>query len=472
MIRVLLGCLGLCAVGTAAFAQQAGEAERRWFEVTLEPAFVAAQGTYVGGEIVLHVQFISSDPFKRVRLALPAIEGVRSTVLARPHTRQVEVLDAEGYSTLGSRKYSHETRLAIVPERSGTIVIPPITVTGISEPADRRGFEFTAIHPERVIIVHPESPDFAGAAWIVSHRATMEDSWSHAISDIRNGDTVRRTVALSVAGMAGDDLPELVLDPDDGHRVLSTEVSARTETTDHGLIAHLEQSWDIYIETEDVTHISGIRFPYWNPELGRTADVTVPPQRVEPLKRDAVALRQALREEAFAGHQVSRLGLMGLLAAPMAALTLAVALLLWRALPTTTDVRFWRASRQDPDPLEFYGAFLTWGRDTFGARTPMGRAEARLLGSRASDQVERLHRAIFGPSGGSAQPGRIARTLILGSRRRVMQQFLSAIPPAIAGFLFLRRPMSAAPGLGKVPPALYDSPRTGLSARVPVSPPD
>ena len=438
MIRVLLGCLLLCAAGTAALAQQAGEAERRWFQVTLEPSFVATRGAYVGGEIVLHVQFISSDPFKRVRLDLPAIEGVRAAVLARPHTRQVEVLDGDGYSTLGSSKYSHETRLAIVPERSGTIVIPPITVTGISEPAGRQSFEFTEIHPEQAIAVHPANPDFAGAAWIVARDAAMGEAWSHAVSDIRNGDTVRRTVTLRVAGVTGDDLPELVLDPDDGHRVLSTEVSTRTEKTDGGFIAHLEQSWDIYIETEDVTHISGIRFPYWNPELGEPADVAVPPQRIEPLKRDAMALRQALREEAFAGHRANRLGLIGLLSVPVAALALAIGLLLWRALPTRADLRFWRAARREGDPLEFYGSFLAWGRDTFGPRTTMGRGEARLLGARATDQVGRLHRSVFGPSGGGMQPGRIAATLILASRRLVVGRFLSAILPGVSRFLFLR----------------------------------
>jgi hypothetical protein len=293
-------------------------------------------------------------------------------------------------------------------------------------------------HPEEVIVVHPANPEFSGAAWIVSREATMGEAWSHAINEIRNGDTVRRTVTLSVTGVIGDDLPELVLDPDNGHRVLSTEASTRTEKTDLGFIAHLEQSWDIYIETEDVTHIGGIRFPYWNPEAGQSVEVAIPPKRIEPLKRDAMALRQALREEAFAGHRANRLGLIGLLSVPVAALTLAVGLLLWRALPTRADLRFWRASRREADPLEFYGSFLVWGRDTFGQRTTMGRAEARLLGARATDQMGRLHRSIFGPSGGSVQPGRFAAILIGASRRMAMRRFLSTILPGMSRFLFLR----------------------------------
>ena len=89
MIRILLGCLCLCVSAVTAFAQQTDEADRRWFTVTLDPPWAAAEGMYVGGEMILHVQFISSDPFKRVRLDLPAIDGARTTVLTRARTRQV-----------------------------------------------------------------------------------------------------------------------------------------------------------------------------------------------------------------------------------------------------------------------------------------------------------------------------------------------------------------------------------------------
>ena len=438
MIRGLLCFLCLCASGVAAFAQQTDDADRLWFSVTLEPEFIATKGAYVGGEIVLHIQFISSDPLKRVRLDLPVINGVRSDVLARAHTRQVEILDAEGYSTLGSKKYSHETRLAIVPEESGTIVIPPIIVTGISEPANGRSIEFKEIYPEQTIVVHPKSPEFAEDAWIVSRDVTMQDSWSREFSEIQNGDTVRRKVTLTVAGITADHLPELVLGPSNGHRVLSTEVSTKTEKTDAGFIAHLEQSWDIYVETEDVTYINEIRLPYWNPELGRPEDVAVPPQRIEPLKRDAIALRQTLREEAFAEHQAKRLGLLGLLSVPVAALIMFIVLAIWRVLPTRADLRFWRASRQNVEALEFYGSFLSWGRHSFGPRTVVDREQVSALGARATAQVGRLHRSIFGAGGGRLQTSHIAATLILASRRMTMTRFLSAIVPSVSRFLFLR----------------------------------
>ena len=348
MIRALLSCLCLPATVVGAFAQQPGNpdgpvgADRLWFDVTIEPEFVLTDGAYVGGEIVMHVQFVSSDPFKRIRLELPVIDGARADMLVRPHTLQIELEGDEGYSILGNKVYSHDARLAIVPTQSGTLVIPPITVTGISEPSNVASFQFNKTFPEQNIVVHPKSPDFAGDAWIVSREVTVAESWSHVISDIQNGDTVRRTVTLSVAGVTADDLPELVLDANDGYRVLSTEVSAETEVTDAGFVAHLEQSWDIYVETEDVTYIDGVGLLYWNPESAKSEVAAVPRQRVEPLKSDAIELRRKLHEEALAGHKAQRLGLMVLGSLPAAALIGLLAVALWRAAPTRADVRFWR----------------------------------------------------------------------------------------------------------------------------------
>ncbi|MDH3772103.1 MAG: hypothetical protein OET79_14115, partial [Nitrospirota bacterium] len=132
------------------------------------------------------------------------------------------------------------------------------------------------------------------------------------------------------------------------------------------------------------------------------------------------------------------LGLVVLLSLPAAALLAFLALACWRALPTRADLRFWRASKQTDAPLEFYASFLSWGRHTFGTRTAVSQEHVSALGARATDQVERLHRSIFGPCSGDVETKRIAATLIWASRRMMMTRFMSAIIPSISRFLFLR----------------------------------
>lgn len=429
MIRLLLCSLCLWVWSAVASAQRLDDVDRMWFAVTMEPATVVTEGAYIGGEIVMNVSFLSSDPFKRLRLDMPDIEGVRTTTLVRPYTRQINVMGGKGYS--------HEMRLAIVPTRSGTIVIPPIEVTGISEPAHGDNFVFKETYPEHAITVLPESSDYGDDLWIVSREARMEDSWSPEIASIQNGDTVRRHVALSVVGVTAETLPELILRSNDGYRVLSTKVSTTTEKTDAGFIAHLEQSWEIYVETDDVTYVDAIRFPYWNPALAKKEMVGAPRQRIEPLPRDALELRDHLRAQVLADHRAKRLGLDILLWVPAAILFAFLGLALWRALPTGADLRFWRASRQASAPLDFYGSFLSWRTQVFGTRTA-GETHVSALGARARDHVEGLNRSIFGPRGGPLEARRVATVLIWASRRRALTRFLSAIIPGLSRFLYLR----------------------------------
>ena len=60
------------------------------------------------------------------------------------------------------------------------------------------------------------------------------------------------------------------------------------------------------------------------------------------------------------------------------------------------------------------------------------------LGARATDQVERLHRSIFGSRGGQVEAKRVATTLIWARRRQSVTRLLSAIVPGVSRFLYLR----------------------------------
>lgn len=436
MIRVLLHCLCLLVLATTALAQRLNDGDRLWFAMTIEPDYVLSRGTYVGGEIVMSIELMSPDSLQRLRLNLPDIEGARVDTLVRPHMRQLSSLGAMGYSDITG--YSFEARLVIVPERSGRIIIPPITVTGIAQPGEGSGIEFRKTFPKHVITVFPASPQFGGDHWVVSPKVVIEEFWSPDIASIKNGDIVRRHIILSVTGVTADDLPELTLGANDGFHVLSTGVSAETEKTDDGFIARLEQSWDIYVETEDVIHIDGFRFPYWNPALARTEMVSLPRKRVEPLPEDALVLREHLRNEVLARHRAKRLGLVALMSLPAVLLLLFLALVFWQARPTRADLSLWRAARQGGAPLGFYAAFLSWGRKSFGTQTIAGQEQISLLGTQAVEQVDRLHASIFASHGSRVKTARVARTLIGASRRMTMVRWVSALRSNLATFLFLR----------------------------------
>lgn len=437
MIRVLLTVLLVWTLFLPATAQQTGvEAEhqddvkRRWFEVTMQPEAIPARGGWIGEEIILDVHFVSSDPFTRLRLELPEIEGAKVDTLVRPHTLQINMF--------GGRGYSHQTRLAIVPTEAGTLTIPEIRVTGVAQQRNGRNVEFEEIHPTQEIAINAQPADYGGAIWIAPHQVSIEESWSSDIDSLKVGDTIRRTVVLDAVGVRADDLYELVLESNDGYRVLSHDVETETIRTPKGYGARLTQSWDLYIETDEIAYIDAVHFPYWDTEAATTVVAQVPRQRVEPILRDATELRDRLREEALQNHQVQRFGLIVLLALPITALVIAIALGIWHALPTRADLRLKRSVREARSPIGFYPSFQDWGRETFGIRRPVEQARLSELGDDARARSDELNASIFARGDREADVAGTAAALVRAARRKRVAGYLSAIGPAVSKMLFLK----------------------------------
>lgn len=437
MIRLLLSFVILTLVSLPGFAQNVGQGdqseedvERRWFSVTTDPEGIFETGGWVGEEIILDIHFVSSDPFKRLRLELPKIKGARVETLVRPHTLQINML--------GGRGYSHEARLAIVPKQAGTLTIPQIRVTGIAQQRNGRSVEFAEIYPEQSMEVKPPPVDYGGAAWLVPREVSMEQSWSTDINTLRAGDTIRRTVALDVKGVRAEDLPELTLASNEGYRVLSDEVNTETIRTPKGFSAKLTQSWDLYIETDEITNIDAVHFPYWDAKTATTAVAQVPPQRVEPILRDAKELRDQLRDEAVQRHQTQRLGLIALLALPLTVFVVIVLVGIWHALPTRADLRMKRSVREAGNAAGFYPSFQEWGRETFGIRRPVEQARVEELGKDATLRSEELNLAVFARGERDADFARTASTMIRGARRRRVASYFATLGPAISRMLFLK----------------------------------
>lgn len=437
MIRFLFALLVLVFSSLPVSAQQTGQgdpaeedSDRLWFTVKTEPEAIFDKGGWVGEEIILDVHFVSSDPFKRLRLELPKIEGAQVDMLVRPHTLQINMF--------GGRGYSHETRLAIVPTKAGTLTIPEIRVTGISQQRSGRNVEFVRTYPEQTIDVKPPAADYGGAIWIVPREVSIKESWSGDIDMLKAGDTIRRTVVLNARGVRADDLYEMVLESNDGYRVLLHEVKTETIRTPKGFSARLTQNWDLYIESDDITYIDAVHFPYWDAESGTTLVAEAPRQRIEPLLRDATELRDRLREETLQRHQAQRFGLFLLLALPVTALVIIVLAGIWHALPTRADMRLKRSVREAGSPLGFYSSFQEWGRETFGVRRPVEQARVSELGQDAKTRSDELNRAIFARGEHDADVARTASTLVRAARRNRVARYLSSVGPAMSKMLFLR----------------------------------
>ncbi|MEM7252356.1 MAG: hypothetical protein AAF493_13140 [Pseudomonadota bacterium] len=419
--------------GTTAQMNQPPERDdsrRMWFTVTIQPENVLTEGAYVGGQLVMDVQFISSDPFQRLRLTLPTIEGARTDVLVRPYTVQI--------ARLGGKGYSHSARLAIVPLRAGPLDIPAIEIRGLSTPRGDRSFEFRRKHPARTVTVLPPDGVIPADRWVVSTKATVEETWSPPIESVARGDTVERRIRLTVNGVHADELPPLELNANTGYRVLNRERVINTEKRDTGFVATVEERWLLHVDTEAVFYVDGIAFRYWDPAAHAVVTLQADRRRVEPVLRDAKARRQQLRDGALRDHQTERWGVAALLGLPLLGALGVGVLALWAAVPSRADWQLWRAASRQKAPLEFYGEFLHWVRRTFGSQTRVHDQWVGELGGSATTRVRGMHDALFRPGNANFDQRRTALGVILAARRADVLRLVHRVARALGRFFFLR----------------------------------
>jgi hypothetical protein len=409
-MRSLIVIILLISAGPA-IAQELEIPTELQLTVIVEPQYVMTAGAYVQGQINLRVVLVSPHPFEELNLALPTIDHVRVHTLVPPSTRQVRF-----YNLLG---YAYETRLALFPERSGTLVIPPVAVSGevATGPDQRERFDLQ--HPETVIEVRAIDPAFPSAWWLVSEDVTFEESWTPAPEQFRVGATVQRHVTLTAKGVSVEQLPNFEQSESQGYAVVGKTVKNNTALTKDGLVSTVRQTWELRILSGDVFDIAPMRINYWNPVTEQPATATLPPRRVEPLVRDAGEARAALIDTAVTTHENRRAGIVVLMALPALAACLLFGAFLIAALPTRADRRLRRRCNANATAEDSLAAILAWSRESFGF--PGGTAFAGLrvtLGPRAAAALVEVQNSLYTPDLQSFAPRQVARTLVSSARRQ------------------------------------------------------
>jgi len=171
-------------------------------EVTRNPVYVRSETVLIRRLFYSSATQIYSDlpgpPELPDALVLP-IGETRSGTIER---------DGERYGVI-------EQRFALFPEHSGTLTIPPISLTSsvrlqVDGRIRRTGARVTSrALPIEVLPIPPEYP--AEAPWLPATAVTITDRWSHGRARLGVGEPLERTVAVTVAG----NLAAAITPPDD-----------------------------------------------------------------------------------------------------------------------------------------------------------------------------------------------------------------------------------------------------------------
>lgn len=127
----------------------------------------------------------------------------------------VKALDENNYITRidGRQHIVLETTLALFPQRSGTLEIPPL-VYDLAVSSGQRGFwggsqRRRARSEPLSIEVDPKPEQYDGRTWLPAGKIELRESWSRDPEQLRQGEPVTRRLIIEAEGLTAAQLPEL-----------------------------------------------------------------------------------------------------------------------------------------------------------------------------------------------------------------------------------------------------------------------
>ena len=267
-------CLGvlltLCALGLAPPARAFDVAEIGRAEMLAE----VPGGAPVEGEMVrLRLRAIFKGRIALAELRQPALTNVSWSQLGRDATLEEQF---HGFTVPGV-----ERDLALFPQRSGTVTIPPFVLhmTVIDDGGER--VEADLVSEPLTLTVGPKPVAIEpGQAWLPASALTVTDAWDRSPAALKQDEVAHRRLTIEARGLTADRLPRPPRLREPGVIAFAYPVERTTEVSDGALLARAVYQWDVKPVSHDAAELPAIEIPWFDTQarqmrVAATAPVTV-----------------------------------------------------------------------------------------------------------------------------------------------------------------------------------------------------
>ncbi|MGI9570677.1 MAG: hypothetical protein ACR2PH_13310, partial [Desulfobulbia bacterium] len=209
-----------------------------------------------------------------------------------PDLASVRLLDEVPYQSdrNGVRYRVLERRYAIFPERSGTLTIPAMQLSGrlIEKPSDRlwqptvRGRRVTVESEPLTLEIKPRPTTFKGGFWLPARQITL----SQQISDsekLHVGEPVTRTVILDAVGLEENMLEEPVWPEVPNTRIYPDQPQGISRDDGEWVLGHKEFRYAVVPEKAGELVLPELRLDWWDTVANKQRTAVLPEYKVTVL---------------------------------------------------------------------------------------------------------------------------------------------------------------------------------------------
>jgi hypothetical protein len=248
------------------------------------------QSLYVQQQIPYTVRLYYDDQILNGALGAP-----------QPEQAVVEQLgeDKRYAVTRNARRYNViERHYAISAEKSGPLLIPPVSFKGeIASPKNTPGtgsyqsqlFERffrnspfgergqpIRIHSKAVSVDIQSRPASAGNTWLPAEQLTLQDSWTESPPQFRAGEPVTRTLTLQAKGLTGAQLPDLQLEQPEQARLYPESPVNESRTDGDKVYGVSKQNFTYIPGKAGKLTIPAVELNWWDTHSNQPANARLP----------------------------------------------------------------------------------------------------------------------------------------------------------------------------------------------------
>jgi len=188
----------------------------------------------------------------------------------------VEELSQKSHQTVKNGKKHKITEIlyAVIPEKSGTLVIPQVRYQGeiiqrgssqnnFGNIFQKRGQRIFSTSTTQSVEVKPLPTGFKNW-WLPTDKLVIEEKWQPDPPFFRVGEPVTRTVAIFANGVSGNQIPELKFDYPVTLKGYADQPLIETEKSEKGLKGMRLEKWALIPSQPGKIELPGVSVSWWD----------------------------------------------------------------------------------------------------------------------------------------------------------------------------------------------------------------
>ena len=241
---------------------------------------------YIQSQVTYTIRLYHAVPLREGRMEDPTVPDAMVTRLGEDVSYET-VKDGRRYQVV-------ERKFAIIPQKSGSLTIPPIVFVGkVPGKKNRRSFIddffgnqfrsfgndpfssiFQSTKPVRsrseahTLHVQPVPPSMKDEVWLPAKDLTLNESWVPDLRqgemELRVGEPVTRTIVLRAKGVLGPQIPEVSLAEPSRLKIYPDQPKIDTEYEGAVSVGIREQKLALVPTAEGAMRLPEVRVPWWD----------------------------------------------------------------------------------------------------------------------------------------------------------------------------------------------------------------